>query len=50
MSTPRREKMIDDNRPSARDYLLFPAALALALLWRAAFPLVDLIDLAFGYG
>ena len=42
--------MIDNNRPSARDYLLFPAALALALLWRAAFPLVDLIDLAFGYG
>ena len=39
--------MTELTRPSSRDWLLLPAALALALLWRAVFPLYQLVELAF---
>lgn len=42
--------MTELTRPSARQWLLFPAALALSLLWREVFPLVSLVDLAAGLG
>ena len=42
--------MTELTRPSSRDWLLLPAALALALLWRAVFPFYQLIYLALGDG
>ena len=42
--------MTELTRPSSRDWLLLPAAVALALLWRAVFPLYQLVELAFGEG
>ena len=41
--------MTELTRPSSRDWLL-PAAVALAMLWRAVFPLYQLICLALGEG
>ena len=42
--------MTELTRPSSRDWLLLPAAVALALLWRAVFPFYQLICLALGEG
>ena len=42
--------MTELTRPSSRDWLLLPAAVALALLWRAVFPFYQLICLALGDG
>ena len=42
--------MTELTRPSSRGWLLLPAAVALALLWRAVFPFYQLICLALGDG
>ena len=42
--------MTELTRPSSHGWLLLPAAVALAMLWRAVFPLYQLICLALGDG